>query len=446
MFPHVLADTLGKGVHYPEWQTVLPKEGVTMPSSPKQPRWQTPLAIATIASAGFNVVLTGALVYLGYQTGKTAEEQVRLFHDYRDVAAKQVKLFDDCATLVDKETKFTDRAAFDQALKEAESYCPACSLSPSYLIEIPLNKALGFEPRASEVLTAAEYIRLTALGSSVWEFEVSEQYAKKALAKSKTPLDRFMSNFLLGHVTFLNCGKDQTKLDLGRGYFKTSIACLQPKLGTDIGEFYLGWGYAIWAQHEAFLKNDDDCKQQRSFAESAWSKLPEGKDFVRDLDVRIELAKHGVRPDMSCFFGAKPGPCVAPHAPYDVPAPKAKAADNVPTLAPQAPAAALPIPAVYVPKTLTESKDERLKEYETLLRLVGDANFALNILLIGGMPPARIIDSFRKATSMDELYTTLDPDGSFERKGLTIIIQPHLANWIAGVTEIRQALELSPLK
>jgi len=185
------------------------------------------------------------------------------------------------------------------------------------MIEIPLSKALVFETRASEFLNAAEYVKLTALGSSVWDFAVTERYAKKALEKSETPFDSFMSNILLGHITFVNSGNDPTKVESGRQYFRNAVASLQPKQGTFPGQFNLGRGYGVWAQHEAFLKNKEDCKQARHYAESAWLKLPDGAELLKDLDAKIEYAENGVRPDMSCFLkvnvrGGCPAPTLTP--------------------------------------------------------------------------------------------------------------------------------------
>ena len=222
---------------------------------------------------------------------------------------------------------------------------PQCS--PVYLIEVPLDKAIGFEPNAAELLTAAEYNRLAVLGSSIWDFQKTEQYANKALAKSKTPLDGFVSHLVLAHNTFrhLNDDPERAKIKDGRYHFGQAVASLQTNIGTDAGQYHSGEGYGIWAMHEAFLKNDKDCKQMRGFADSAWSKLPNGSALLKELDERIKIAGGGVRPEIACLFKSE----ATPESVFIVRGPLTPSVTSVPASIPPIPTSKPPAHAPTIP-------------------------------------------------------------------------------------------------
>ena len=142
------------------------------------------------------------------------------------------------------------------------------------------------------------------MGSSFWGFEKTEKFAKKARDKGSTPLDTFFSNLVLAHINFQHVADDpeHAKLESGRDYFRKAIASLQTSDGSDAGQYFIGEGYGLWAIHEAFLKNEKESKQQRNFADVAWSKLPNHSESVAQLDQQIKAAIAGVRPTIACWF------------------------------------------------------------------------------------------------------------------------------------------------
>jgi hypothetical protein len=244
-----------------------------------------------------NVACTLVLAFTAWSSNITTTKQVDLIGTMKQ-DLQQLKVFG-------------QRDLFDIALDEAESYCLACSsCSPAYMIVVSLDKALRSESDASELLTAAEYNRLAMLGSSVWSFDRAEMYAQKAFQKSDTSLDRFFSNVTLGHIHFRHSRNDpeRAKPETARKYFNEAIKSQQADSGTDIGQFRLGQGYALWAMHEAFLHNDVEAEQQRDFAETSWKKLPDAETLVKEMDERIKAAKDGASPDLACLFRAKSKP------------------------------------------------------------------------------------------------------------------------------------------
>ena len=107
-------------------------------------------------------------------------------------------------------------------------------------------------------------------------------------------------------------------------------------MGTEAGQFQIGAGYAIWAAHEAYLKNDADYKQLRSLAQASWAKLPDSANLTKQLDEGILAATGGVRPEIACLLKTpSEETCLAPKI-ASPPVPGA------PTLAPGVPATPIP--------------------------------------------------------------------------------------------------------
>lgn len=289
------------------------------PGETNGPRWEQCLNSLNLIST---VVLAIATVCLAIATFSLRD----VAHSTDTTTSRQVELLDKTATLLKNQVQLLERNSFDQALEEAEKHCSSCSgEGPDYLIAIPLEKAIQAEPGAEELLVAAEYNRLTMLGSSVWDFEKTVRYAKKALEKSQTPLDKFFSNLVLGHVYFnhLDSDPDHVKLEDARKCFRAAIRDLQDKSGSERGQLHLGSAYGLWAQHEAFLKNEADCQHCREQARSTWSKLPTATALVAELDGHIQATKDGSRPEIACLFRRKEGlPTCAPRV---APAPAAEA-------------------------------------------------------------------------------------------------------------------------
>ena len=151
------------------------------------------------------------------------------------VAYNQWQLAKDKAVLVAREE-------FDHALDEAEALCGHCtcdgqscgtwlysSCTPSYLIAIPLDKAIRNEPKITDYLTAVEYNRLAILGSSVWNFDRTKQYIDKAIRVGHEPLDGFLSHLVMGHVYFryLSDLPDTANIEKARNEFTEAVASLR---------------------------------------------------------------------------------------------------------------------------------------------------------------------------------------------------------------------------
>ena len=218
--------------------------------------------------------------------------------------------------LLTKERLHLAREAFNKALDEADGFCsdcPMCALP--FGIFAPLDKAVMREAELSEILTAAEYNRLAILGSSAWEFEKTNGFAAKALAKSITPIDQFMFNLVLGHLRFLNYKNDNDAANLrkGRDYFQSSIKALDDRHGTDAFRFYLGKAQALWATHERVVKNTDESHRHYILAKAHWEGLPGYENFARQLDVQLSDADSGHMLTIACLFHVASIPaCVAP--------------------------------------------------------------------------------------------------------------------------------------
>ena len=215
-------------------------------------------------------------------------------------------MFTAVKTMIDQQAATRAREEFDNALDEAEKYCPDCcnSCAPDYLIEVSLDKALRAEPVATPLLTAAEYNRLAELGSSVWDFQKSESYVKKALTKSEAPSDLYLSYLVLGHINFkhLNDDSEHAKLNVGRDNFRKAIASIQAATASDLGKVHHGEGYSLWAAHEAVLHNYDNAEQMMEVAWATWSRLPNRDILETAAYDRTQRAASGSMPEVACLF------------------------------------------------------------------------------------------------------------------------------------------------
>jgi hypothetical protein len=142
------------------------------------------------------------------------------------------------------------------------------------------------------------------LGSSVWDFDKADHYATIALKMSDTPLDKFCSNLALGHIYFshLDTAPEKAKIAQARRYFNDAIASLQRTSGTESAQFYMGHLYALWAAHEAFLKNTAERDRYSELAKSHWSKLSDAAFLIETLEAQVSAAEDGRRPEVACLF------------------------------------------------------------------------------------------------------------------------------------------------
>jgi hypothetical protein len=254
-------------------------------------------------------------------------------------SAQQVAVLNMAAELFKESEMLRAREDFTRALDDAETFCSTCVVgcSPSYPIEIPLDRAVQAEKTAEKLLVPAEYNRLATLGSSVWEVSKTEAFVKKALGRNGSSLDHFFSHLVLGHVYFshLEKGAELTKVEAARKEFRLAIASLQPESTNDAIRIHTGECYAIWAAHEVYLGNSPMYVQAMTNAYSSWSKLPTEPLLKTKWDAKAESAMRGVRAEISCLFNSPvrstpitlmppvPSISVNPAAPAAAPAPVA---------------------------------------------------------------------------------------------------------------------------
>jgi hypothetical protein len=272
--------------------------------------------ILTVVLAGTSV----AMVVTASNTDKTT--------------TKQVELLDKASRLLAEQVAIVAREHFNHALDDAEAYCTCSSCSPSYLIEIPLDIAVRDEPAARDLLTAAEYNRLAILGSSVWDFKKAEPYGRKALEKSETPLDHFVSHLVLAHLHFRHLEDDPAHATIqeGRIHFKEAVTTLENDKGSEAAQSTIGYGYGLWAAHEAFRNDETESRHKMNLAKSWLSKQSDKQSLIDKLEEATLAAKNGARPEIACLF-KPPVQCTAyqPLASKMEPTP-------APQLAPTAPA------------------------------------------------------------------------------------------------------------
>ncbi len=247
--------------------------------------------ICYCVSVIINLILAAVLAYATWNTDQTT--------------TKQLELFDAIKTDHDKKKVALAREGFTAALDKAEKYCSSCSsCTPTYLIGIPLDKALLIEPAAATRLTAAEYNRLAVMGSYLWDFQKTEKIANKALKKSQTSLDRYVSEMVLGHIHFRHSNDcpEHANINDARKHFLKALFHLRPAATSKAGKHYRGFMYSLWAKHEAFQGNDSNCQKKKDKAQKLWSKLSNHEVLIKKMNDEIQSAKDGCRPEISCFF------------------------------------------------------------------------------------------------------------------------------------------------
>jgi hypothetical protein len=162
-------------------------------------------------------VLTAIIVgWIAWTSDKAFHHQAEILEEMKKIATnsdgalrRHADILDEMKKMVAQDKAYRAREAFNQGLDEAESYCPNCTgegcppPAPPYLSLIALNKAVSREPDTAILLSQGEYNRLAILGSAVWDYHTTEVYAKKALDRSKTPIDKFFSCLVLGHINFM---------------------------------------------------------------------------------------------------------------------------------------------------------------------------------------------------------------------------------------------------
>jgi hypothetical protein len=249
------------------------------------------LVLWSVVSTVLNLCFSFVLVYCTYSTNRTTTKQVEIIDELREI------IRDDEAV--------SNRSDFDHALEDASEFIPSCSsCSPTYLMAVPLDRAVSFEPKTDGRLSAAEYNNLAALGSAFWSVTQTETYANKALEKSATPLDKYISYLILGHTHFKHHKDDpeHANLNKAREYFKKAFASLEMESGNEVGKYNLGDGHGILAIHEAFFGYDKEAGETKKLAASYWSSLSSGESLVKELEGRISAAKSGTKPEIFCLF------------------------------------------------------------------------------------------------------------------------------------------------
>ncbi len=278
--------------------------------------------------------LLGGVKALAEQENATFKQGVAILETTKGLIRETNGLLGKTKELWDREAVHKARDDFDMALDEADRYCQGPRCSPTYAIFIPLDKAVRREQEAAQFLTAAEYNRLALVGSTVWDFGISEQYVKKALdKKDKTPVDIFVSHLVLGHLNFvfLKADPDHANLKAARAHFDQAIKALPEHSGVDAIRAYVALGFEFWAAHEAFLKNNEESKQLAKMAVASRSGLSDPDDFERQLNATLDSANRGVMPQIGCLF--KPPTacgCTGPCKPILAPAAPAAPAESVP--------------------------------------------------------------------------------------------------------------------
>ena len=85
-----------------------------------------------------NLFLAGILALAAWNTDRTTTKQVTLIND-------ATRVMEDLEKSYREDAMIADRNDFGRALDDAEKLCRDCPYcSPSYLIEIPLDKAASF--------------------------------------------------------------------------------------------------------------------------------------------------------------------------------------------------------------------------------------------------------------------------------------------------------------
>ncbi|MGD0899573.1 MAG: tetratricopeptide repeat protein [Thermoguttaceae bacterium] len=240
------------------------------------------------------------------QENVTFKQGVAILETTKGLIGQTTELIKQTKELVERETIHEARDDFDKVLDEADRYCEGCSqCSPSYAINIPLDKAVRREQEVTPFLTAAEYNRLAMLGSAVWEFGMAEKYVRKAMdKKDKTPVDVFVSHLVLGHLNFVHLKDDPEHATLkdAKDHFTQAIAALPPNSGSDAIRTYVGRGYGIWAAHEAVLKHSEESDRLAKLAKASWSGLSDAHTFEVELSALLASASAGVMPQIACLF------------------------------------------------------------------------------------------------------------------------------------------------
>lgn len=202
----------------------------------------------------------------------------------------------------------------DLLYRTEELLCPSCvsggcssPREPNYSIKVYLDNAARLETEIPGGVTAAEYLLLAGLGSTVWDFAKTEKYCDKALNTAETDLDRHSCYLILAHIHFEN-HKDDVGAAIAdaRRFFQKAVAELSSNSESRRNRFFLGNAYSLWAQDEQFYGSADQVEDKKLRATGHWKPLARSDDLEREMEHRIENAKRGIAPRLPCPSVALP--------------------------------------------------------------------------------------------------------------------------------------------
>jgi hypothetical protein len=294
-------------------------------------RWNGAVTIILGLAALISVVISLFSLSLSYQANQSNARQGDLFE-------KQVALVDEATTasqelarsakehaniyvedlrLLREEKTTRQRSDFRIALSEAEKLCGDCfTCPPDYQIRVHLEEAARLEEGIGEHLTPIDYVKLASVGSAVWDFSTIEQYAQRALKKSKKdPLHEHYAHLMLGHAHFAHFRIDKNADErVARVHFDEAVALLTKAPASESKERLLGEAYALWVAHEAFLKNDERVVKLKALAITHWSGSSSRECLEGQLSRDIEAATKGQRPLAPCRLLRRGNPPCFPPA------------------------------------------------------------------------------------------------------------------------------------
>ena len=129
------------------------------------------------------------------------------------------------------------------------------------------------------------------------------------------------------HIHFRHVTDDpkHATIQEGRRHFKEAVTTLEKDTGSDAAQSTIGYGYGLWAAHEAFQNDETESGHKMQLAKACWSTLWEKQSLSDWLDRTILAARNGTRPEIACLFKT-PAQC----ATY-----QSTALKTEPTMAPQ---------------------------------------------------------------------------------------------------------------